>query len=118
MDELDKEIEEARARLKKTQQLNELKALQKQTEAAAVPITITQNQNDPMLKMMKYAFPIGIVFVGLGLAVFVMFHNWTIGLTLDGLGAVCIGVKVGLTPSIRIPVIDDRKKPKPEEVKT
>lgn len=109
MDELDKEIEETRARIRKTQQLNELKALQAQlTTPAAQP----QAGQDPMFKMIKWAFPIGIVFVGLGLAAFMLFNNWTVGLTLDGLGAACIGVKVVLTPSIKIPIIDDMRKPK------
>lgn len=111
MDDLDRQIEEAKARLKKTQQLAELNQLQAQAQAVSSAGRPSQsNQTDPMFKMLKWAFPIGIVFLGVGLVVFMLFHNWTIGLTFDGLGAVCIGVKVALTPSIRIPIIDDRKR--------
>lgn len=115
MDELDQQIQDAKDRLKKTQQLAELQLLQKQADAISQPQGKT-NTNDPMQRILKWAFPIGFILAGIGVVFIMALQNFILGLTCGALGAMAIGIKLAFTPSIRIPIIDDRK-PKQEVTK-
>ena len=108
MDELDKQIEEAKARLKKTQQLAELNTLQQQASAMNKPAG--PPPNDPMQRIMRFAMPAGFGLAGLGVVCIMLLGQFVIGLTLGALGAMAIGFRLAFS-NARIPFIDDRKKP-------
>ena len=108
MDDLDKKIEEARERLKKTQQLAELNTLQEQ--AASINAPKAKPGTEPMERMLKYAFPAGVVLAGVGVASIMVFNNFAVGLAFGAFGAMAIGFKIAFTPGMKIPLLDDRGK--------
>ena len=112
MDELDKQIEEAKARLKKTQQLAELNTLQQQASAMNKPPA--PPTNDPMQRMIKLAFPVGVAMAGIGMALDILFAQFALGLLLVAFGAVAIGFAIALTPGMKIPLLDKIAPPKQE----
>ena len=112
MDELDQQIELAKARLKKQQQLNELNSLTQQVAAMNQP---KQTPNDPMQRMLKFAFPAGLVLAGVGMALDILFAQFALGLLLVAFGAVMIGIKIAFTPGFRIPLIDKPQAAPPKQ---
>jgi hypothetical protein len=103
MDDLDKQIEAARERLKKTQQLAELNELQKQATEIGQP---QKKITEPMEIMMKWAFPAGCILAGLGVVAIMMLHSFAAGLALGALGALAIGFKIGMTPGMKVPFMN------------
>ena len=91
IEDMKKQIEEIKAQTELQKQINELKALQQQVAPQV-------KANDPMQRLMKLAMPVGGVILILGLAVMMLFHNFTMGLFLAAVAAIPIGIKIGLEP--------------------
>ena len=110
MDDLDKAIQDAKDKLAKTQKLAELNAL---NDRAATLAGTKKKENDPMERMLKWAFPAGCILAGIGVLAIMLLHNFFVGLTLGALGAFAIGIKIGLTPGMPVPFMDRKKEEAP-----
>ena len=108
MDDLDKQIEDAKTRLEKISKLAELNTL---NEQAASMAGTKKKANDPMERMLKWAFPGGAIFAGLGVVSIMVLNNFVMGLALGALGAMAIGFKIALTPELAIRFMQQRKPP-------